>query len=187
MTRSSPAHARHMQRLRSQRHVRSNNFRQTFIARQQVQDVESYYAGPMDKLCPHCQALCFKKESFNCCHNGKIHQPPLFSYPDELKELLTSGDAASKNFLEFIRQYNSAFAFASMSANIHQFSARGPSVSGYMDKYTIEQVIFIHQKENKQNMGKYIFLKVGKHLMCICKTSTMFNVQRKPWHSFKEL
>ena len=171
MTRSSPAHARHMQRLRSQRRVRSINFRQTFIARQQVQDVESYYAGPMDKLCPHCHALRFQKKSFNCCHNGKIHLPPLFSYPDELKELLTSGDAASKNFLEFIRQYNSAFAFA----------------SGYMDKYTIEQVIFIHQKENKQNMGKYIFLKVGKHLMCVCKTSTMFNVERKPWHSFKEL
>ena len=94
------------------------------------------------------------------------------------------------HFLEFIRQYNNAFAFASMSANIHQFTARGPYC------FRIHGQIYhragnLHPSEGEQakygQIYVYIFLKVGKHLMCVCKTSTMFNVQRKPWHSFKEL
>ena len=61
----------------------------------------------------------------NCCHNGKIILPEL-SYPEDLKQLLLGKSVQSKNFRGNIRQYNSAFAFASFRANIDKLTNRGP-------------------------------------------------------------
>ena len=67
----------------------------------------------------HCGALRFPRETLNCCHSGKVCLCELMSFPDPLKHLL-SGDtsAVRTNFLDNIREYNSAFAFASMGAQV---------------------------------------------------------------------
>ena len=75
------------------------------------------YLGPMTRVCQHCQALRFSSEPINCCHNGKVSLPPLGDYPSPLKDLCTgSNTAESSNFKDNIRQYNSAFFFASFAS-----------------------------------------------------------------------
>jgi len=69
---------------------------------------DSYYLG---ELCPYCQSLRFANEKLNCCHNGKVSLRPLSDYLDELKQL------QAINFRNNIRNYNSAFAFASFGAS----------------------------------------------------------------------
>ncbi len=95
-------------------------------ARTENPDVEPYYLGPMDERCKHCSALRFKDESRNCCQSGKVKIEDLSQYPDELKDLLTHNHPESKHFHENIRQYNSAFGFASMGAQIVPPPGYGP-------------------------------------------------------------
>ena len=95
------------------------------VARHPNPNVSPFYVGPMNKVCPYCGALRFVNELFNCCHNGKVKLLELY-YPDELKEVLTGNSIQSRNFRDNIRQYNSAFAFASLGANIDRLSGRGP-------------------------------------------------------------
>ena len=64
----------------------------------------------------------FPNESLNCCHSGKVRLPPLESYPMELKDLLTSITTESCNFHDSIRQYSSAFSFASFGSQTVQVS-----------------------------------------------------------------
>jgi hypothetical protein len=52
----------------------------------------------------------------SCCHQGKVYLPELRLYPEALRVLLTGNDASTRHFREFIRQYNSAHAFASFGA-----------------------------------------------------------------------
>ena len=73
------------------------------------------YLGSITRVYQHCQALRFPSEPFNCCHNGKRSACHQFGdYPSPLKDLFTgSNTAESSNFQDNIRQYNSAFSFAS--------------------------------------------------------------------------
>ena len=98
-----------------------------FIARRTTKpNVVPYYVGPMNKPCQYCNALRFTNESLNCCHNGKVNLPQLSSYPVEFRNLLTSNTSHGNNFREYIRQYNSSFAFASLGANIDKITTKGP-------------------------------------------------------------
>ena len=72
----------------------------------------------MDYICEFCKALIFFNEGTRCCYNGKIVLPDLEPYPSELRTLLTGHTPASINSREYIRQYNSSFAFASFGAKI---------------------------------------------------------------------
>ena len=89
-------------------------------------DIAPYYVGPMNNICLYCNALHFPNEALNCCHNGKVSLTQLSSYPEELKNLLMSNSSQAKNFRQHIRQYNSAFAFASLGANIDKITTREP-------------------------------------------------------------
>ena len=89
-------------------------------------DIAPYYVGPINNICLYCNALHFPNEALNCCHNGKVSLTQLSSYPEELKNLLMSNSSKAKNFRQHIRQYNSAFAFASLGANIDKITTRGP-------------------------------------------------------------
>ena len=92
--------------------------------------VDSFYAGSMNQVCPHCAALRFKAElrPYNCCHSGKVCLPQLLPIPDEIKNLFTGQDEKSKNFQQNIRRYNSAMAFASMGASVAPPPGHGPYV-----------------------------------------------------------
>ena len=87
-----------------------------------VAEVVPLYVGALSHTCLHCRASRFPGEPLNCCHNGKVELPPLSPYPEEMEQLITSRE----NFRVNIRQYNSTFAFASMSANVYQFRTSGP-------------------------------------------------------------
>ena len=86
--------------------------------------------GPMTSVCEHCHALKFEDEnSFKCCHGGKVSLPNLEPYPQELSDLMFEDTAQGKNFRANIRQFNSAFSFASFGANIANIApppGRGP-------------------------------------------------------------
>jgi hypothetical protein len=69
-----------------------------------------------ENICRYCNALRFKGESLNCCHNGKVDLPPIHPYPPNMNELLTGNNAKSHNFHDNIRNYNSDMAFASFGA-----------------------------------------------------------------------
>lgn len=96
-----------------------------FVARVLPDGVEIYTVGDLVH-CEHCAALRFPNECYNCCHNGKVDLPPLMPYPEALRRLLMMEDAKSKNFMENIRQYNSAMAFASFGAQMITPPGRGP-------------------------------------------------------------
>ena len=77
-----------------------------------------YYLGQMNELCQYCESLRFPNEQRNCCHNGKVSLTQLCEYPESFKELLMGSTQDSINFRNNIRNYNSAFAFASFGANV---------------------------------------------------------------------
>ncbi|XP_064631699.1 uncharacterized protein LOC135489987 [Lineus longissimus] len=87
---------------------------------------EEFTLGAMNTVCQFCEALRFKKEPLNCCHNGKINLPPLPQYPHQLEPLFTTNTAMTRNFLDNIRQYNSSVAFASFGGNVVHLPGRGP-------------------------------------------------------------
>lgn len=90
----------------------TTRFCQQFVARTYPPNVNSFTLGKMNQICYFCTALQFKGENLNCCHKGKVTLPPLASYPEELRLLLTIHTAQSRNFCQYIRQYNSSLAFA---------------------------------------------------------------------------
>ena len=77
-----------------------------------------YYLGQMNELCQYCESLRFPNEQRNCCHNRKVSLTQLCEYPESFKELLMGSTQDSINFRNNIRNYNSAFAFASFGSNV---------------------------------------------------------------------
>ncbi|XP_057305337.1 uncharacterized protein LOC130642265 [Hydractinia symbiolongicarpus] len=61
-----------------------------------------------------------------CCHNGKVALPAILQFPAEIRELLSNNSAQAKQFRKYIRVYNNAFSFASLSANIPPPPGHGP-------------------------------------------------------------
>lgn len=100
------------------------------IARQPYQDVPFRHdLGSMTVECPHCQALHWMAERLTrssdtnpkfgpCCFDGKITLPLLRRPPRALLGLFTADDGMAEEFRTNIIQYNSAFAFTSLGANI---------------------------------------------------------------------
>ncbi|KAF2357645.1 hypothetical protein FHG87_011603 [Trinorchestia longiramus] len=85
-----------------------------------------HYTGAMDVRCQFRGALKFQREQLNCCHNGKVSLHPLQEYPENLRLLVDADLAEGSNFRQNIRNYNSAFAFASFGTNIRSSPGRGP-------------------------------------------------------------
>jgi hypothetical protein len=108
----------------------------------------AYYLGPLNTECHHCQAVHFKNELKSmCCQNGKLShlsvQNGPENFPIALKNLFVGTDAKSKNFHEFIRQYNNANAFASMGAKIEDIPGNGTycfKISGEIYHRTSENI-----------------------------------------------
>lgn len=72
----------------------------------------------MERLCMHCDALKFFKESPGmCCSNGKVSLPPLTVPPEPLRSYVSGATNLSKTFLANIRKYNSAFQMTSFGAS----------------------------------------------------------------------
>lgn len=113
-----------------QRRIVEHLPRTYFAARLANSEISDSSIGNMDKVCRYCVALLFKSEikdhsSRICCHNGKISLPPI-DVPPFLQNLIESNNQQSKDYLLNIRQYNSALAFASVTADAVHFPTRGP-------------------------------------------------------------
>ncbi|XP_021953640.1 uncharacterized protein LOC110850511 [Folsomia candida] len=84
--------------------------------------------GNMNVSCEFCNAINFLQErpvdkKFTvCCNKGKLRIPNF----EKNEKLLTGKDPDSKNFMDNIRSYNSAFAFASVGAKIASPPGYGP-------------------------------------------------------------
>ncbi|UYV67668.1 hypothetical protein LAZ67_5001525, partial [Cordylochernes scorpioides] len=85
--------------------------------------------GPMDKLCLHCHALMFQKETPGmCCSNGKVNLPPMVEPPQPLLTYVAGATRKSKHFLQHIRKYNSCFQMTSFGAtHIERFGNFEPT------------------------------------------------------------
>ncbi|VDM38584.1 unnamed protein product [Toxocara canis] len=76
----------------------------------------SFGVGEMDKPCPICAALHFATEAFLCCSGGRVSVPSI-SQPKLFKDLFGGLHRHSESFLQNIRNINSLFAMASLTAN----------------------------------------------------------------------
>ena len=84
----------------------------------------------MNVECSHCHALHFESEKLSsstqankkfggCCLQGQIQLPSFREPPRTLREMLCGISPYSRTFKKNIRQYNAAFAFASLGVKIH--------------------------------------------------------------------
>ncbi|VDO88586.1 unnamed protein product [Haemonchus placei] len=85
------------------------------LARTNMQPDE-HYDGSMNVACASCEAK----------HFNNISIRHFINYPEELRRLLTYQDPEAREFREHIRSYNSAFAFASMGAQLDTPRGHGP-------------------------------------------------------------
>ena len=110
---------RQHQRGRLSRFVRSCNT--ALLSENFAEDtIEESYLGALSNSCPFCYAKHFKNECLsNCCHKGTIVLPEIQMHP-YIKNCMSGSDPNSKNFMEHIRSYNSAMAFASMGAQVDE-------------------------------------------------------------------
>ncbi|RCN31573.1 hypothetical protein ANCCAN_22634, partial [Ancylostoma caninum] len=102
---------------------------------------EMNYLGTLSYRCSHCGALHFAfevkqqhPESFSdCCDRGRFNLNLFEDFPEEIKQLFLRGRDATpeerrrqRNFLDNIRNFNSALAMASMGAQVDALHGRGP-------------------------------------------------------------
>ena len=123
--------ARHMRSLALQREIE----RKLDSDRIDEQSIVEYYLGSLNAECQFCKSLNFTKErptdgKFNsCCHKGKVKLPePGSEYPETIRDLLTNpSNPQHSHFMEYIRNYCSAVAFASFGAAFAaNVNGRGP-------------------------------------------------------------
>lgn len=93
--------------------------------------------GAMDKVCLHCHALKFAKESPGmCCSNGKVVLPTMIEPPEPLQSYISGAHPISKHFLQNIRNYNSCFQMTSFGATNIINNA------GYMPTFKVQGQIY---------------------------------------------
>lgn len=92
--------------------------------------------GQMDKVCRHCQAIKYEKETPGmCCSNGKVKLPTLNEPPPALLNFF-GPDPLSRHFLQEIRKYNSCFQMTSFGAT------KIATMGGYMPTFKVQGQIY---------------------------------------------
>lgn len=93
---------------------------------QNDEEVQEHHLGEMSVFCEHCNARNFACEKVQggftiCCHKGKIKSDIVspIEVPELLRKLITENDDESKHYLNNIRSYNNALAFACASKYLH--------------------------------------------------------------------
>jgi hypothetical protein len=98
---------------------------------------EHHCLGPMNVECNHCHALHFDSDKLSsstrankkfgsCCLQGQIQLPAFREPPRTLREMLCGISPYSKSFKKNIRQYNAAFAFASLGVKVDHAVTNAP-------------------------------------------------------------
>lgn len=171
-------------RINEQRRINRAN-RQSLsdlgFARNDRNDVDhlppEYSLGIRNQMCTNCNALLFNKESklkSSCCGLGDVKLPSecqLQPYPIALKELMAGYNEHPTNFFEYIRRFNSAFAFASFGAQAspppgvgpYCFRIHGQTYHRLLFSFTYKLNITIHLHFLFIGLVYYI-LKLDTHL-----------------------
>ncbi|KAF2343785.1 hypothetical protein FHG87_025459 [Trinorchestia longiramus] len=76
--------------------------------------------------CRFCSAFKFQGELLNCCHNGEVRLPSSQECPLLLRRLLKCHNHEARNYRDNVRNYNAAFSFASLGADVIMPPGRGP-------------------------------------------------------------
>jgi len=125
-------------------------------------NINAHHAGLMNQECIHCKALHFREETSNdhfmsCCHNGLIYLPqPRINL--ELKHMFES----DLQLFKHIRQYNSAMAFASLSANKKDIPGNGPycfKIQGQIHRYISD---LLPPNDDEPSYGQLYFIDTAK-------------------------
>ncbi|VDM32770.1 unnamed protein product [Toxocara canis] len=90
----------------------------------------------MDNCCPNCAALHFPKEPFVCCSGGRVSVPSI-SQPQLFKDLFRCLHRHSVSFIKNIRNINSLFAMASLTASEEH-------LAGGMQVYKIAGEVYVN-------------------------------------------
>ncbi|KAG8171778.1 hypothetical protein JTE90_007771 [Oedothorax gibbosus] len=94
------------------------------ITRGAYGNVKKYAMGELKVKCVHCGAVRFAEQKgrsvHSCCHIGQVKLPPLYKYPPELQDLLTSTSGDAQHFRQSIRACNSSCAFATFGAHLEE-------------------------------------------------------------------
>ncbi|KAF2351228.1 hypothetical protein FHG87_018016 [Trinorchestia longiramus] len=106
-------------------HLRQNQLQRQRIRRNRpvvdignIIDIKPFDTGEINVRCEYCDALRFRNENKNCCHNGKVSVPALQPYPETLRDLLEGNIQESTSFRKNIRNYNCAFSLASFGVKL---------------------------------------------------------------------
>lgn len=130
-----------------------NNYKYNAMASDEDHIVENFL-GNMEVICNFCKAKHFllempKDKKFNtCCHKGKVMLPEDPLYPEELKHMINGNTWKSKHFMEYIRDYNNAVAFASFGAKFIPFKNKGPQVFKICGQ-TYHNTYALHPNDNE--------------------------------------
>jgi hypothetical protein len=98
---------------------------------------ERHSLGPMNVECNHCHALHFDSEKLSastlankkfgsCCLQGQVQLPAFRELPRTLRDMLHGISPHSNSFKKNIRQYNAAFAFASLGVKVDHAITNAP-------------------------------------------------------------
>jgi flagellar biosynthesis GTPase FlhF len=131
-TENSDEREARLEMRRQAKRQKSFHMQQPDANNQQAVVVEEHDIGSMCNNCEYCiarywgQELNTSKKYTKCCHDGKVTLDPLSETPTLLTELLMGNTPEANNYREYIREYNSAMAFASMGADIKSPPGNGP-------------------------------------------------------------
>lgn len=139
--------------------------------RHYIEPINPVSFGRMDILCTHCTAHHWLDERVSgspisrprfshCCHHGTVALEHLRDPPEELKSLFTAQSSQAKDFREKIRQYNSALAFTSFTANEKDVNSGGGGPWVWKSGYTIYHragTIFPNAENNPMYAQLYFY------------------------------
>ena len=147
------------------------------------QPFQPFSGGQMNVICEHCDSLSFPSDKFNCCHDGKVHLDD-HPFPPELQRLFETADELSLHFRSNIRRYNTAFAFASLTAK--QDTPPPPQVVAllffkFVVSYTIITLLFILTTTIIHHLINYTFMNLPKQITFVALIQLLVNVVPMSW------
>ena len=144
------------------------------------QPFQPFSGGQMNVICEHCDSLSFPSEKFNCCHDGKVRLDD-HPFPPELQRLFETADELSLHFCSKIRRYNTAFAFASLTAKLDNPQVVPLLFFEFVVSYTIITLLFILTTTIIHHLINYTFMNLPKQITFVALIQSLVNVVPMAW------
>ncbi|KAA6356696.1 MAG: hypothetical protein EZS28_047777 [Streblomastix strix] len=97
------------------------------------------------------------KSTFNdCCYHGKVEYPPVPEFNGIMKDIFNKVHPKHLNFMEYIRNYNSALVCASLHGDIQVIPGRGPYILRFQGIPMVQVGPLYPEKNNPSYVQLYI-------------------------------